>query len=102
MYTSITIGTDGFPIISYYDVTNGDLKVVHCTNASCSTSDTPVALDSTGDVGYYTSITIGTDGFPIISYYDYTNFVLKVVHCTNASCSTKYKPVTLDSTGDEG
>ncbi len=101
-YTSITIGTDGFPIISYSDGTNSDLKVVHCTNASCSTTDTPVTLDSTGSVGAYTSITIGTDGFPIISYHDGSNYYLKVVHCTNASCSTTDTPVTLDSTGVVG
>jgi hypothetical protein len=32
----VTIGTDGFPLISYRDVTNGDLKVAHCSNALCT------------------------------------------------------------------
>ena len=32
MGTSITIGADGLGLISYYDVTNGDLKVAHCSN----------------------------------------------------------------------
>ena len=35
-YTSVTIGADGLPLISYYDVTNGDLKVFHCANAFCA------------------------------------------------------------------
>ncbi len=100
--TSITIGTDGLPIISYWDVTNHDLKIVHCTTTNCSASDTPVTLDSAGDVGEHTSIIIGTDGLPIISYYDGTNFDLKIVHCTTTNCSASDTPVTLDSAGDVG
>jgi len=102
-YTSITIGVDGNPVISYHDSTSDDLKLVHCTNASCSTHDTPVTLDSAVDVGLYTSITIGVDGNPVISYSEFSpNFDLKLVHCTNPSCSTHDTPVTLDSAGDVG
>jgi len=101
-YTSIAISSDGNPIISYYDFTNGDLKIVHCTSPSCSTQDTPVTLDSAGDVGFYTSIAISSDGNPIISYYDFTNGDLKIVHCTSPSCSTQDTPVVLDSAGDDG
>jgi hypothetical protein len=35
-FTSITIGVDGLPIISYYDNTNLDLKVAKCSNALCA------------------------------------------------------------------
>ena len=34
-FTGITIGSDGLPLISYYDVTNGDLKAAHCPNMFC-------------------------------------------------------------------
>jgi hypothetical protein len=78
-YTSLVIGIDGYPIISYYDDTNFDLKVVHCTAVDCSTTDTPLMVDGTGtNVGDYTSSAIGTDGYPIISYRDGTNSDLKV------------------------
>ena len=76
-HTSIAIGTNGNPIISYHDDTNGDLKVAACTNPTCTTS-TNTTLDNTGDVGYTTSIAIGTNGNPIISYNDYANGDLKV------------------------
>jgi Collagen triple helix repeat (20 copies) len=33
--TSVTIGADGLGLISYYDVSNGDLKVAHCSNTFC-------------------------------------------------------------------
>ncbi|PZC45289.1 MAG: hypothetical protein C1O27_002468 [Chloroflexi bacterium] len=32
----ITIGADGLGLISYWDLTNADLKVAHCENAFCS------------------------------------------------------------------
>jgi len=89
-YTSITIGTDGLPVISYYDATNDDLKVVHCTNTSCSTFDTPTTVDSAGFFGQYTSITIGTDGLPVISYWANTDSKLKVAKCTNPICQNNW------------
>jgi hypothetical protein len=100
LVTSITIGTDGLPVISYYDSTNTNLKVAKCGNASCSSGNTLTTLDSTGDVGFYTSITIGTDGLPVISYpyFDSTNTNLKVAKCGNASCSAGNTLTIVDST----
>jgi hypothetical protein len=34
-YSSATLGTDGLVLISYYDGTNDNLKVAHCSNAFC-------------------------------------------------------------------
>ena len=76
-YTSIAIGTNGMPIISYSDGTNGDLRVAACTTITCSTA-TLTTVDDTGDTGWYSSIAIGTNGMPIISYYDITNGDLRV------------------------
>jgi hypothetical protein len=85
-YTAINVGGDGMGVMSYYDATNGDLKVAHCSNATCSVS-TNVTVDSTGNVGQATAMTVGADGFPLISYYDVTNTGLKIVHCSNAFCT---------------
>ena len=90
MYTSITIGADGLGLISYYDSTNGDLKVANCHNTEC-TSATTSTIDADGDVGQYTSITIGLDGLGLISYYDATNQNLKVAHCENTFCSPYFR-----------
>jgi hypothetical protein len=88
-YTSIAIGTDGFPVISYHDTPAGTLKVAKCANAACTGASTITTVDDpANDVGWRTSIAIGTDGFPVISYHDYTAKTLKVAHCGNASCST--------------
>lgn len=86
---SITIGNDGLALLSYASassVGNGDLKVAHCSNVSC-TSATLTALDTTNNTGWYTSITTGADGLGLISYYDLTNGELKIAHCSNANCT---------------
>jgi preprotein translocase subunit Sec61beta len=100
--TSTTIGADGLGLISYRDAANGDLKVLHCGNAACSSSNTATTVDSTGDVGYFTSITIGGDALGLIGYYDITNGDLKVLHCGNAACNNGNIFTTVDGTGDVG
>jgi hypothetical protein len=39
------------------------------------------------NVGQATSIAIGTDGRPVISYYDMTAKSLKVAKCSRATCA---------------
>ena len=36
IWTSITKGSDGMPLIVYHDVANGDLKAAHCSNVFCA------------------------------------------------------------------
>jgi cell shape-determining protein MreC len=99
-FTSVTIGADGLGLISYYDATNGDLKVAHCNNIAC-TSANIYTLDSLDDVGWYTSVTIGADGLGLISYHDWTNYDLKVAHCNNIAC-TSATITTLENGGWTG
>jgi hypothetical protein len=87
-YTSIVIGTDGFPVISYRDNTAFSLKVAKCVNAACTGASTLTTIDDPANiVGYYTSIAIGSDGFPVISCQDGTPGTLKVVKCNKDSCA---------------
>ena len=88
LLTSVTVGADGLGLVSYYDTTNDDLKVAHCSNAAC-TSATSSTLDSAANVGSYTSVTVGADGLGLVSYLDGTNDDLKVAHCSNAACTTR-------------
>ena len=92
-YTSVAIGADGFPVISYYDANNNrDLKVAHCTDVACTSTVDVTTLDSDGSVGLLTSVAIGTDGFPVISYYDAGNSDLKVAHCRAVGCNNHFFP----------
>ena len=86
-YSSVRLDASGFPVISYYDTTNGDLKLAVCGNAACTTS-TVRTVDSVGDVGEYTSLALNVNGFPVISYFDATNQALKLAICGDATCAT--------------
>jgi hypothetical protein len=99
---SLKIGTDGLPVISYYDTTNGNLNVAKCGNISCSSGNTTTTVDSTGNIGRYSSLAVGADGLPVISFYDATNSNLMTAKCGNASCTSGNNTSTLDSTGNVG
>lgn len=101
-FVSLALGTDGFPVISYFDSTHGDLKFAKCDDAACSRA-TVRTLDSGDDVGWWGSIAVGTDGFPIIAYHDHLLFDLKVAKCGDASCTPALVTLrTLDFKGSVG
>ena len=101
-YTSIAIGSNGYPVISYYDYTNSALKVAACTTAGCTVTPTISTIDSVDVVGSESSIAIGDNGYPVISYSDSTNDALKVAACTNADCTGTPTITTVDSDGIVG
>lgn len=97
---SVIVGSDGYPIISFFDPVNGDLRVAHCTDIACRTSEF-TTIDSTGIVGEFSSIAIRKNGLPAISYYDRSNGDLKLAYCLDTRCSSS-SLVVIDSTGDVG
>lgn len=98
--SSIALGLDGYPRISYSDYSGLDLKFAVCSDADCTTK-TITTVDSTGSVGDHSSVAIASDGFARISYYDSTNQDLKFVQCTNAACTTK-NITSVDTGGGVG
>jgi hypothetical protein len=85
--SSITIGVDGLPIVSY--AKGGLLKTAHCGNAACDSGNVIRTLDAAGGAGR-SSITIGVDGNPVMSYTVglYPGYHVKVAHCGNHSCTS--------------
>ncbi|MBL8299907.1 MAG: hypothetical protein JNN30_16330 [Rhodanobacteraceae bacterium] len=105
-YTSLQLNASGQPVVSYFDRTNGDLKLASCT-ANCAGASPVwliVTVDSAGTAGWYTSLQLGSTGQPVISYYDHTNRVLKVATCSAGcnSASPVWQIVVADSAGTVG
>ncbi len=111
----IAIGTDGFPLITYYQAGTKNLAVVHCNDVSCATRATRV-IASTGDVGRDSSVTIAPAIYPrpdqpelpvipagpVIAYYDATNGTLKVTRCSDPACAATKTTKTLGTVGGSG
>ncbi|MFN8470148.1 MAG: Ig-like domain-containing protein [Caldilineaceae bacterium] len=110
-FTSLALDGAGNPVISYYEdsdvnspATTGNLKLVHCNDANCAGGDESIqTLDSTGNVGQFTSLALNSAGNPIISYYDVTNTNLKLARCSNANCTPgNVTTLTIDNAGALG
>jgi hypothetical protein len=111
-YVSMKINFDGVAWISYYDATNLNLQVAKYvvsggTGCGISSAWTCSTVDSTGDVGSYSSLSLDPSGNPWISYYDSTpNLDLKVakyVASSGTGCAlSAWTCTTIDSTNDVG
>ncbi len=110
-YTSLVLGANGDAMISYHDGTpNLDLKFAICdlsaTGCDQAGDWTRVTVETVGDMGRHTSIAVGSNGDPVISYYDGTNYDLKFATCdlsaTGCDQTGDWGTVTVDSTGTVG
>lgn len=89
-FTSLALDPNtAMPRVSYYDYSNGDLKYALCDAGHPNPPDgtgcenpanwTKTTLDSSGDVGTYTSLVLDpTTGYARISYYDLGSMDLKI------------------------
>ena len=110
LYTSVVLDAAGNPVISHYDASNGDLRVVHCNDPDCDPAvngaESLTSPDTTGHVGRYTSLVLDAAGNPVISHYDATNDDLRVVHCNDPDCDSAVNGAesltSPDTTGNVG
>lgn len=101
-YVSMVVPADNRPLIVYYDRANQKLKTVKCGDTSCSNNNVITTLDSAGSVGQFSSVALAVDQNPIVSYFDYTNWRLKVAKCGNSACTRGNTISVVDDNGDVG
>ncbi|MBN2055060.1 hypothetical protein JW905_09060 [bacterium] len=99
-YSSLAFDQDQLPRVSYYDETDGSLKLARY---SLSVGFDALTLDGGGgdpDVGLYSSVMVDDEGVTYISYYDATNGALKLA--TMADMTLDIQTVDGSGTNDVG
>lgn len=103
--TALALGTNGLPIVSYYDGDSGALKIARCNDAACQdvsrrTLFTPgEMLDPVDGPHLGTAIAIGAGGRPLIAFLDLTDQSLRLIRCGDALCDGTLSIVTLAPNG---
>jgi hypothetical protein len=113
-YPSLALDGAGNPVVAYrtgYCKIGGgpcSLTVLHCNDPNCaggdesiSTVDTPYNVSYMPDT-HLTSLALDGSGYPVVSYYDQANNVLKVLHCNDPNCVGGDESITSLDTGGYG
>jgi len=93
-HQSMALDANDRPQISYWDITNGDLKRAAFDGTTWNID----TVESMGSVGAFNSIAIDKLGDTHISYFDSTNSDLKYAHGTGGMWTI----TTVDAPGDMG
>ena len=101
--SSLAIGADGLPAMTYRNGSDGALLFAKCENLDCSSAIRESIEDAAGDQarGEYSSLRISGNGKPVVAWYDTADDNLAIARCANADCSDADVLRTLVDTPDD-
>lgn len=87
-YVALRFGSDGLPVLAYYDPGATRLVVTHCGDLDCRAGNVTRYPATSPSAGEFVSLAIGADGLPVMAYYDRTRSTLAVTRCRAVNCAT--------------
>ena len=103
-YNSLAFGSDGLPVVTYYNTCIGALNLARCTDAFCAGGNIITTIDGNGSspfVGKHSALAIAGNGNPLVSYWDESNQVVKLLRCGDPACSANNVKTTIGPAGDD-
>lgn len=99
---SLAVGSDGLPVMSFYDADNGNLMVAKCNDAACAgANETITTVDgSTDDVGQGSSLALDSSNRPRIAYRNVTTDEILIVSCNDPACAPGSDIISVLQEGD--
>jgi hypothetical protein len=68
---------------------------------NCQGDDESItAPDDPDSVGYYASIVLDSNGFPVVAFFEEVNDDLKLLHCGDANCTVSVNTAPMADAGD--
>ncbi len=101
VYLSMVLDAFGSPVIAYMHDMGGStqLEVIRCRASDCTTSNSTNVAYSLGG-GFYPSLVLDEDGFPVIAHQDQSgDGSALVTYCGNATCSSGNNTIWAGSSG---
>ena len=97
--------------MSYFDRTNGALKILHCNDPNCAGGDESIESPDVGTIavhpanstlnGITTSLRLDGSGYPVVAYQAFVendtllaDAFLKLMHCNDANCAGGNESIT--------
>jgi hypothetical protein len=101
-YPALALDSRGYPVISYYDTTNAEIKLVRCGSPDCSTGNSIQTVDSsTASRRSNISMVLDSNDHPVISYADSHAHILgdnlKLARCGSPDCASGNSIQIVDS-----
>ena len=98
---SLVLDGQGFPVVSYWDTGNSNVKLVHCDDPGCGGANSVSVVDDLPEPNWgETSLVLDGLGNPVVAYGGFTDAGLRLAHCNDPDCAGGDESIsTLDDSG---